>query len=383
MKAMILARVRPLTYELPKPMIPILGKPVMEYLVEHLVRYGVCDIMVNVSYLHKKIEDYFGEGQRFGARIGYSFEGYLNNSGNVIPQPIGSAGGMKKIQEFGGFFDETTLVICGDALIDLDIQSALFEHRRKGAMVSIVTKEVPMERVSDYGIVVADPDGRVLSFQEKPSQKEALSNLASVGIYIMEPEALALIPKDKIFDIGSDLFPLLVEKKVPFFAQKRFFNWIDIGNVTDFWSVLQSVLKGEVAQMHMPGTQIRDGVWAGLNTRIDWEGTVIEGPVYIGSGVHIEAGARIVGPTWIGHGSHVCADAEITRSVLFEYTRVAAGAKISETVVCNQYSTSRDGSMRHISEHEDSEWNDSRDRRVRPRKEIVQVIKKMMESEPL
>ena len=197
MKAMILAagkgtRVQPLTYELPKPMIPILGKPVMEYLVEHLVKYGIQEIMVNVSYLHQKIEDYFGEGQRFGAQIGYSFEGYMTDDGEVMPKPIGSAGGLKKIQEFGGFFDETTLVICGDALIDLDIKSALFEHKRKGAMVSIITKEVPLDKASDYGMVVTDEEGRVLSFQEKPKPEEALSNLASTGIYIFEPEVCLL-----------------------------------------------------------------------------------------------------------------------------------------------------------------------------------------------
>ncbi len=372
MKAMILAagkgtRVRPLTYDLPKPMIPILGKPVMEYLVEHLVKYGILDIMVNVSYLHEKIEQYFGEGQRFGARIGYSFEGYLDDQGEVHPHPIGSAGGMKKIQEFGGFFDETTLVICGDALIDLDIQSALFEHRRKGALVSVITKEVAPDQVSSYGIVVADEEGRVQSFQEKPRQEDALSNLASTGIYIMEPEVLNLIPGNTVFDIGSDLFPLLVEKKVPFYAQKRFFNWIDIGNVTDFWSVLQSVLSGKVAQMYVPGTQIDDGLWVGLNTRIDREGTVIEGPVYIGAGTHVEAGSRIVGPTWIGHGSHICAGSEVVRSVLFEYTRTAPGTKVENSVVCGDYSVTHDGQMRHISEFQDNHWNDARDRRVKQR----------------
>jgi len=369
MKAMILAagkgtRVRPLTYDLPKPMIPILGKPVLEYLVEHLVKFGIQDIMINVSYLHQKIENYFGEGQRFGARIGYSFEGYVDDGGEVHPHPIGSAGGMKKIQEFGGFFDETTLVICGDALIDLDIQSALFEHRRKGALVSVITKEVALDQVSSYGVVVADPEtGQVLSFQEKPSPEEAKSNLASTGIYIMEPEVLELIPSNTVFDIGSELFPLLVEKKVPFFAQKRFFNWIDIGNVTDFWSVLQSVLSGKVAQMYVPGTQIEEGLWVGLNTRIEWEGTTIEGPVYIGSGTHVEAGSKIVGPTWIGHGSHICAGSEVIRSVLFEYTRTAPGTKVEESVVCGDYSVTRDGQMKHISEYSDNHWNDARDRR--------------------
>ncbi|MBW9332505.1 MULTISPECIES: sugar phosphate nucleotidyltransferase [Herbaspirillum] len=360
-------RVRPLTYALPKPMIPILGKPVMEYLIEHLVKFGIQDIMVNVSYLHDRIENYFGEGQRFGARIGYSFEGYVDDDGQVFPDPIGSAGGMKKIQEFGGFFDETTLVICGDALIDLDIHSALFEHRRKGALVSVITKQVPMEQVSSYGIVVAEKDGKVKSFQEKPKQEEALSNLASTGIYIMEPAALDLIPKDKFFDIGADLFPLLVEKQLPFYAQNRFFNWIDIGNVTDFWSVLQSVLKGEVAQMYVPGTQIQEGVWVGLNTRIEWEGTTIEGPVYIGAGSHVAAGSTIVGPAWIGHGSHICSGAKVIRSVLFEYTRVASGTTFENSVVYGAYSVTHEGEMKHTSDQPDEQWNDARDRRLKSR----------------
>src|ERR1700712_3374199 len=146
MKAMILAagkgtRVRPLTYDLPKPMIPILGKPVMAYLVEYLARYGVREIMVNVSYLHQKIENYFGDGSQFGVQIGYSFEGYIGAAGEVISAPLGSAGGIKKIQEFAHFFDATTIVLCGDALIDLDLTAALFEHKKKGAMVSVITRE--------------------------------------------------------------------------------------------------------------------------------------------------------------------------------------------------------------------------------------------------
>ncbi|MGZ3159448.1 MAG: sugar phosphate nucleotidyltransferase [Burkholderiaceae bacterium] len=380
MKAMILAagkgtRVQPLTYELPKPMIPILGKPVMEYLIEHLVKFGVREIMVNVSYLHHKIEEYFGEGQRFGAQIGYSFEGYITNYGQVNPKPIGSAGGLKKIQEFGGFFDETTIVICGDALIDLDLKSALFEHRRKGALASVITKKVPKEKSSEYGMVVTDDKGRVLSFQEKPKPEDALSDLASTGIYILEPEVLNMIPSGQVFDIGSQLFPMLVEKGIPFFAQNRFFNWIDIGNVKDFWGVLQSVLSGSVAHMTMPGTEIAEDVWVGLNTHIDWEGTTIKGPVYIGSGTKIEAGATIIGPTWIGHGSQIGADAEIVRSVLFEYTRVMAGAEMSEMVVCKDYCVNREGKMQHVAECQDNIWRDARDRRSATREADAEILK--------
>ncbi|TFW18990.1 sugar phosphate nucleotidyltransferase [Duganella callida] len=382
MKAMILAagkgtRVRPLTYDLPKPMIPILGKPVMAYLIEHLAKYGVKEIMVNVSYLHEKIEDYFGEGYQYGVQIGYSFEGYTNDQGEVVPQPLGSAGGMKKIQEFGGFFDDTTIVMCGDALIDLDIKSALFEHRRKGALASVITREVPWDKVSSYGVVVADKDGRIQSFQEKPSREEARSNFASTGIYIFEPEVLDLIPSKENFDIGSDLFPLLAAKGLPFYAQRRAFNWIDIGTVSDYWEVCQSVLMGEVAHLDMPGIQINDGLWVGLNTSIDWEGTTIEGPVYIGSGTRIERNVTIVGPTWIGSGSHICSGATLRRSVLFEYTRVLPNVSLDEMIVFKDYSVGRAGDMKHVSEVDPDAWANARDRRSKRRleKNIVSIHK--------
>jgi mannose-1-phosphate guanylyltransferase len=377
MKAMILAagkgtRVRPLTYDLPKPMIPLLGKPVMAYLVEHLKKHGITEIMVNVSWLHEKIEEYFGEGEQFGVQIGYSFEGYLRDDGTVVPEPIGSAGGMKKIQEFGGFFDDTTIVLCGDALIDLDLKAALLEHRRKGAMASVITKEVPWDKVSSYGVVVTDEEGRIKQFQEKPSQEEALSNYISTGIYIFEPEVIDLIPAGVPFDIGSELFPLLAERGLPFYAQRRPFNWLDIGTMSDYWEVLQTVLTGEVNHMDVPGTQIEPGLWVGLNTSIDWSGgTRIEGPVYIGSGVRIEAGAHIVGPTWIGHGSHICEGAEIVRSVLFEYTRVLHDVTLHEMIVFKEYSVDRAGEMKHASEYSSEEWLNARDRRRSSRKEIA------------
>ncbi|MEG1328489.1 MAG: NDP-sugar synthase, partial [Janthinobacterium sp.] len=145
----------------------------------------------------------------------------------------------------------------------------------------------------------------------------------------------------------------------------------DIGSVKDYWEVLQSVLMGEVAQLHVPGTQIADGVWAGLNTSIDWsEGTCIEGPVYIGSGCRIEAGATIIGPTWIGHGSHVCGGAEVVRSVLFEYTRVLPDVVLDEMIVFKDYSVDRAGEMRHVSDYATDAWGNARDRRSQRRAEM-------------
>ena len=354
------ARVRPLTKDVPKPMVPVLGKPLMEYLVEHLAHHGIREIMVNVAYHHPMIERYFGDGHRWGVEIGYSYEGVLDH-GDILPRPMGSAGGMRRIQDFSGFFDETTLVICGDALIDLDIESALQEHHAKKSMASVVTLDVPKSEVANYGIVVASADGRVQSFQEKPSPAQAKSTLASTGIYIFEPEVLDLIPSAQVYDIGSQLFPQLVEKKLPFYAQERVFNWIDIGRISDYWSVLQRVLRGEVARMDMPGRQVRPGVWVGLNTSIAWDQVHIEGPVYIGSSVRIEPGAHVIGPAWIGHGSHLCADARVLRSILFEYTRIPRAMQFKEMVVSPSYCVDRQGrTLYRGDDTSELRWGDAR-----------------------
>jgi mannose-1-phosphate guanylyltransferase len=364
-KAMILAagqgtRVRPLTKRIPKPMVPILGKPVLEYIIEHLARYGVTEIMINVAFNHWKIENYFGDGHRWGVDIGYAYEGVCEQ-GELVPRPLGSAGGMRRIQDFSGFFDETTIVLCGDAIIDLDISSALFEHKRKQALASVITLEVPADQVKNYGIVVANKEGQVQSFQEKPSPQEARSNLASTGIYIFEPDVIDLIPADREFDIGSELFPLLVEKQLPFYAQNRFFNWIDIGRVSDYWAVCQRVLRGEIAQMDMPGKEVRPGIWVGLNTRIDWDSVDIKGPVYIGSGASIEPGVSIEGPTWIGHGCRLREKSKVVRSVLFEYTRLSSDSVFHEVVASPQYCVNRAGHVIYQGEETASiKWGDAR-----------------------
>lgn len=353
-------RVRPLTKDIPKPMIPILGKPVMEYLIEHLASYGITEIMVNVAFNHHKIEQYFGDGHRWGVQLGYSFEG-AREQGEVVPRPFGSAGGMRRIQDFSGFFDETTLVLCGDAIIDLDIGAALHEHKAKGALASVVTLDVPLSDVHNYGIVVADATGQIQSFQEKPQPTEAKSTAASTGIYIFEPAVLDLVPPGRVYDIGAQLFPQLVAQKLPFFAQKRFFNWIDIGRVSDYWTVLQRVLSGEVAQMNMPGREVKPGIWVGLNTQIPWDQVQIEGPVYIGSSVKIEPGASIIGPSWIGHGSHIRTGARVARSILFEYTRIAADMRFIDMIVSPTYCVDRTGeTLYRGDETAQLRWGDAR-----------------------
>jgi mannose-1-phosphate guanylyltransferase len=347
MKAMILAagkgtRVRPITHTTPKPMIPILQKPVMEFLLELLRQHGFNQIMVNVSHLSEEIENYFRDGQRFGVQIAYSFEGRIED-GELIGDALGSAGGLKRIQDFQPFFDDTFVVLCGDALIDLDLGEAVRRHKEKGAMASMITKRVPPDQVSSYGVVVSDPDGRVLSFQEKPAVEDAASDMINTGIYIFEPEVFNFIPSGEPFDIGSELFPKLVEAGAPFFALPMEFEWVDIGKVPDYWQAIRSVLQGDVRQVQVPGVEVRPGIFAGLNVAANWDKINVEGPIYVGGMTRIEDGATIIGPAMIGPSCHICEGATIDNSIIFDYSRIGPGVRLVEKLVYGRYCVDRNG----------------------------------------
>jgi mannose-1-phosphate guanylyltransferase len=347
MKAMILAagkgtRVRPITHTIPKPLIPILQKPVMEFLLELLRQHGFTQVMVNVSHLAEEIESYFRDGQRFGVEIGYSFEGRIVD-GELVGEALGSAGGLRKIQDFNPFFDGTFVVLCGDALIDLDLTSVIKQHKEKGALATVVTKSVPKESVSSYGVVVTDEKNRILSFQEKPSVEEALSTKINTGIYIFEPEIIDYIPPNQKYDIGSELFPRLVELNLPFYAVDMEFEWVDIGKVPDYWEAVRGVLTGKIKNVSIPGKEVKPGIYTGINVAVNWDKVDITGPVYIGAMTHIEDGAKIVGPTMIGPNCWICEGATIDNSVIFEYSRLGTGVKLVDKLVFGRYCVDKTG----------------------------------------
>ncbi|MEG4579006.1 NDP-sugar synthase [Microcoleus sp. MON1_C5] len=347
MKAMILAagkgtRVRPITQTIPKPMIPILQKPVMEFLVELLRQHGFDEIMVNVSHLADVIENYFRDGQKFGVQIAYSFEGRIED-GEMIGEALGSAGGMKRIQDFSPFFDDTFVVLCGDALIDLDLTAAVKWHREKGAIATIVMKSVPREEVPSYGVVVTDESGKIKAFQEKPSVEEALSTDINTGIYIFEPEIFDYIPSGEEYDIGSQLFPALVAAGAPFYGISMDFEWVDIGKVPDYWRAIQSVLLGQVKNVSIPGIEVRPGIYAGLNVAVNWDKVDITGPVYIGGMTIIEDGATIIGPTMIGPNCWLCSGATVENSVIFEYSRLGPEVRLVDKLVFGRYCVDKTG----------------------------------------
>jgi mannose-1-phosphate guanylyltransferase len=337
MKAMILGagkgtRVQPITHDIPKPMIPLIRKPVMEYLINLLKQHGVEEIMVNTSHLAPVIENYFRDGEQFGVKMAYSYEGYIE-SGVSISKPIGSAGGLKKIQDFSGFFDETFIVLCGDAWIDLDITKALEIHKEKKALASIIIREVPNDEVFKYGIVKLDENDHIVQFQEKPKPSEALSNLANTGIYIFEPEVFDYIPSGIEYDIGGQLFPKLAEAKLPFVGIKLPFQWLDIGNVQDIWTVTNQVLNGEVTGFKMPGEELKPGIYVGINVKIDFAHATIVAPVYIGGSTHIEAGATVIGPTVIGSNCLISSGATVKNCIVEDYTRVGKHANLESKII--------------------------------------------------
>ncbi|MGF1478772.1 MAG: sugar phosphate nucleotidyltransferase [Cyanophyceae cyanobacterium] len=347
MKAMILAagrgtRVRPITYTIPKPLIPILQKPVMEFLLELLRKHGFDQVMVNVSHLAKEIESYFRDGQRFGVHIGYSFEGRIID-GKLVGEALGSAGGLKRIQDFNPFFDDTFVVLCGDALIDLDLTAAVKWHKQKGALATIVTKPVPKEAVPSYGVVVTDDEGRIEAFQEKPTVEEALSTEINTGIYIFEPEIIDYIPSNQKYDIGGDLFPKLVEKGAPFYAVSMDFEWVDIGKVPDYWHAIRGVLQRDIKNVKIPGVEVAPGIYTGLNVAVNWDKVDVTGPVYIGGMTRIEDGAKIIGPSMIGPNCWICERATVDNSVIFEYSRLGPGVRLVDKLVFGRYCVDKAG----------------------------------------
>lgn len=354
MKAMILAagkgtRVRPITSVVPKPMIPLLGKPIMESIVTHLRDSGFDQIVVNTSHLAPVIQDYFRDGSQFGVEMAYSFEGLLNQ-GRLEGEALGSAGGMKRIQDFSGFFDTTFAVLCGDALVDVDFQAALRFHRERGATATIILRSVPREEVYRYGVVATEADGRITRFQEKPRVEEAVSTRINTGLYILEPAVFDFIPSGRPFDIGGELFPALVAAGVSMYGIELPFQWVDIGSVPDYWEASRLAVSGQVRGYRIPGRETLPGVHVGINVRWNPETTRVRGPVVIGGSSFIGDGASIEGPAVIGEGCVIEPGAVVRECILGPYTRVGRVARLERLLVFGDHCIQPDGTHFAIGE---------------------------------
>jgi mannose-1-phosphate guanylyltransferase len=354
MKAMILAagkgtRVRPITNVVPKPMIPLLGKPIMESIVTHLRDSGFNQIVVNTSHLAPVIQDYFRDGSQFGVEMAYSFEGLLNQ-GRLEGEALGSAGGMKRIQDFSGFFDDTFAVLCGDALIDVDFQAAVRFHRERGALATIILRGVPREEVFRYGVVATESSGRITRFQEKPKVEEAVSTLINTGLYIFEPAVFDFIPSGRAFDIGGELFPTLVSVGERMFGIELPFQWVDIGSVPDYWEASRLAVSGQIRGYRIPGREAAPGVHLGINVRWNPDRTRVRGPVVIGGSASIGDGAVIDGPAVIGEGCVIEPGAVVRECILGPYTRACSVARLERLLVFGNQCIQPDGTHFGIEE---------------------------------
>mgnify|MGYP000858282120 CR=1 FL=1 len=311
-------RLRPLTCNLPKPMVPMFNKPVMEYGVELLKRYGIEDIAVTLYYLPDMIMDYFGDGSGFGANIKYYIE----------DKPLGTGGSVKNAYKF---LDNTFIVISGDAFTDIDLESALDFHRKKDSKATLVLKREPIPL--EYGVVITDGDGRITRFLEKPSWGEVFSDTINTGIYILEPEVLDYYEHGENFDFSRDLFPRLLEDGVPMYGYITEEYWCDIGDLNTYIGTHMDVLSND-DKHYLLGDSGQKGLWIGRGSIIE-EGAEIIPPIYIGENTIIEAEARIEPYTVIGNNCIIGGGASIKRSIIWDDVNISSNCEIRKSAICN------------------------------------------------
>ncbi|HEY4896550.1 MAG TPA: NDP-sugar synthase [Solirubrobacteraceae bacterium] len=319
MRAMVLAaglgtRLRPLTYEITKPMVPVLDRPVMEHIVDLLDRHGVERIIANLHYFPDSIREHFGE------RIDYRFE----------PELLGTAGGVRACAEFFG--DEPFLVISGDALTDIDVTALATRHRESGGVATLAVKKVPDTR--EYGVVLHDREGRITGFQEKPAPDEALSDLGNCGIYLFDARIFDYFPDRPFVDWAQDVFPTLLENDVPFYIHEVREYWNDVGSLAELRQGTFDALAGEL-HLQVEGEELRPGVTVaggGEGSAALPQDLELEGPAWIGRDVQIGSGVRLMGPIVLGDGARLGDGVQLRSSILFPGTELAAGAILIDAI---------------------------------------------------
>ncbi len=321
MKAVIMAggegtRLRPLTSNQPKPLMPLVNRPMMEHVVHLLKEHGFDDVVVTLAFLPQTIRTYFGDGSAFGVRMVYATE----------ETPLGTAGSVRNARaELGDAF----LVISGDVLTDFDLSALVAFHKEKGAIATIALKS--MENPLEFGIVITREDGSIERFLEKPTWGQVFSDTVNTGIYVLEPEVFDYIPEGESVDFSSDVFPRLLADGQPLFGYVAEGYWEDVGTLEAYHKAHQDVLDGKVA-MDIPGFRMAKGVWLGEGAEVDPDAS-IEGPAVIGDYCRVEAGASIREYTVLGANVMVRSDAFLERAVVHDNAYLSQGVRLRGSVV--------------------------------------------------
>lgn len=305
-RAVILAggvgkRLRPLTEYRPKPLIPVAGRPCIDFVMRSLVKGGFNQHIITTGYLSDRLIKRIADGGEYGASIVYSFEA----------EPAGTAGAVKKVSQF---LDSTFLVASGDVLADVDI-GALFEyHKRKGAMATMALTKV--DDPSDFGIVGLDKEDRIIKFIEKPKKEEVFSNLINAGIYVLEPEVLDYIPENIMYDFSKQVFPALLKDGCAVYGKAISGVWRDIGKPQDLLQASLDIVE-------------REGV------KISLEKVKTKGKIMLGKNTAIEKGVKIIGPTYIGDDVYISAGSVIDHSCIYDRVFIDRGVNMKSSIILN------------------------------------------------
>ena len=309
-------RLRPLTSNQPKPMVPIVGKPCMEHIIELLIRHGIDEVVVTVAYLPQVIRGYFGDGESLGVKLHYSVE----------ETPLGTAGSVKHAE---ALLDETFIVISGDALCDFDLGEIVEAHRRTGAVATLGLKSV--ENPLEFGVVIIDEDGRIERFLEKPSWGQVFSDTINTGVYVLEPEVLRNIPAGEPYDFSKQLFPALLSRGKHLYGHVLEGYWQDIGNLEQYQQANFDALDGRI-ELDLPGIRLRDNVHLGDGVQLP-ELSQLQGPAYVGNYSKIDPGARIGAYTVLGNNAVIKDGAQIERSVIDSGSYIGQSARIEGAIL--------------------------------------------------
>jgi mannose-1-phosphate guanylyltransferase/phosphomannomutase len=322
MKAVVMAggegsRLRPLTIRRPKPMVPIVGKPVMEHILNLLKRHGITEVVVTVQYLASSIEDYFGNGSQFGMHITYSREDV----------PLGTAGSVKNAEEQ---LTEPFLVISGDALTDYDLTDLIAYHNDKKSLATLLLAHVynPLE----YGVIITNEDGHIAQFLEKPSWGEVFSDTINTGIYVLDPQIFSYFEKNKPFDFSQELFPMMLRKGDPIYGYvvpKGY--WCDVGSLSEYMRANADALQGLV-DIDIPAKNIGGNIWCEEGVDIAEEAQLY-GPIYLAHDCKVRSGAIIHGPSTIGAYAVVDERAQVDRSIVWNNSYIGERSELRGAIV--------------------------------------------------
>jgi len=321
-KVMILAagrgtRLRPLTYQIPKPMLPIVNRPVLEHSIANLKKQGFSQFLCNLHTHSGQIKKYFGNGKKLGIDLTYSIEKEL----------LGNAGGLKKVENL--FKGNTFAVVSGDGFTDIDLNKVIRFHKKNHSFATMVLKKADI--VLPFGITELGKNGRIKKFVEKPNISDFVNSTVNTGIYIFEPEVLNLIPRGKFYDFGTDLWPKLLGKGYPIYGYITTAYWCDVGNLSAYRQTQTDVLSGKI-KISIPGKMVKKSVWVGENVKIA-RGVKLTPPCLIGENCSIAEQSRIGPFATIGKNSIIGKNVSVKNSIIWDNAVIDKSVKINNCII--------------------------------------------------